>query len=63
MCGRYLMTAPGNLLQVLFGFNGEPVIEPRCNPAPSQMLPVACGRGRGGWREEAGLQHGHAEGD
>ncbi len=40
MCGRFLITSPGNLLQVLLQLDDTPSIEPRYNAAPSQRLPV-----------------------
>src|SRR3546814_1775299 len=39
MCGRFLLTAPPEAVQRLFGFLELPNLEPRYNNAPSQ--PVA----------------------
>jgi putative SOS response-associated peptidase YedK len=40
MCGRYLLTSPGNLIQVLFQLDEAPTLTPRFNAAPSQHMPV-----------------------
>jgi len=38
MCGRYLLTSPGNLIQVLFQLDEAPTLAPRFNAAPSQKM-------------------------
>ncbi len=38
MCGRFLLTAPPEALQRLFGFLEQPNLAPRYNIAPSQAV-------------------------
>ncbi|MEO3429152.1 SOS response-associated peptidase [Pelagibius sp. CAU 1746] len=38
MCGRFLLTAPPEAVQRLFGFLEQPNLEPRYNIAPSQAV-------------------------
>ncbi len=40
MCGRFLLTAPPEALQRLFGFLEQPNLAPRYNIAPSQAVAV-----------------------
>ncbi|MCH2134808.1 MAG: SOS response-associated peptidase, partial [Phycisphaerales bacterium] len=40
MCGRYLVTAPADLVQEAFRLAGEPELQPTWNAAPTQHLPV-----------------------
>ncbi|MCH2135626.1 MAG: OB-fold nucleic acid binding domain-containing protein [Phycisphaerales bacterium] len=38
MCGRFLLTSPGNLVQVLFRLDEVPDLSPRYNIAPTQEV-------------------------
>ena len=40
MCGRFLLTSPGNLVQVLFRLDEVPDLSPRYNIAPTQEVAV-----------------------
>ena len=40
MCGRYVLTAPGEALAELFGLDAAPPLTPRYNIAPTQPVPV-----------------------
>lgn len=43
MCGRYVLTVPGDLLAVAFGLEEVPELTPRYNVAPSQVVPIVRG--------------------
>jgi len=55
MCGRYLLTTPGEVLAELFEIDEKPRLEPRYNIAPTQEVPIV--RLRDGGRRE--LAHVH----
>jgi len=40
MCGRYVLTVPGDLLASAFGLEEVPELAPRYNVAPSQVVPI-----------------------
>lgn len=40
MCGRYVLTVPGDLLASTFGLEEVPELTPRYNVAPSQVVPI-----------------------
>jgi putative SOS response-associated peptidase YedK len=50
MCARYTLRTPADLLAERFGLTQIPILQPRFNVAPSQLVPViganASGRGR-----------------
>jgi len=49
MCGRYTLSAPGDVVAERFGLAEAPVLAPRYNIAPSQEVPIvraAAGPGR-----------------
>jgi putative SOS response-associated peptidase YedK len=43
MCGRYVLTVPGDLLATAFGLEEVPELTPRYNVAPSQVVPIVRG--------------------
>jgi putative SOS response-associated peptidase YedK len=47
MCGRYVLTVPGDLLASAFGLEEVPEIAPRYNVAPSQVVPIVRRAGDG----------------
>jgi putative SOS response-associated peptidase YedK len=52
MCGRYVLTVPGDLLASAFGLEEVPELAPRYNIAPSQVVPIVRA-GESGRRELA----------
>jgi putative SOS response-associated peptidase YedK len=58
MCGRYVITAPVEAMQELFGFEERPNFPPRFNVAPSQDVPIVRRRKEGGGRELALVRWG-----
>ena len=52
MCGRYVLTVPGDLLASAFGLEEAPELAPRYNVAPSQAVPIVRA-GENGRRELA----------
>jgi putative SOS response-associated peptidase YedK len=38
MCGRFELMTPGRDLARRFGLDEEPVLDPHCNIAPTQMV-------------------------
>lgn len=52
MCGRYVLTVPGDLLASAFGLEEAPELAPRYNVAPSQAVPIVR-TGENGRRELA----------
>lgn len=57
MCGRYVLTVPGDLLAAAFGLEEVPELTPRYNIAPSQVVPIVR-RGDGGRDELAWARWG-----
>lgn len=43
MCGRYVLSVPGDLLASAFGLEEVPELAPRYNVAPSQVMPIVRG--------------------
>jgi putative SOS response-associated peptidase YedK len=52
MCGRYVLTVPGDLLASAFGLEEVPELAPRYNVAPGQSVPIVRAT-EGGRRELA----------
>ncbi len=48
MCGRYFLTAPGEVLAELFELDEKPPIKPRYNIAPTQEVAIVRARPAGG---------------
>ncbi|GMU66122.1 MAG: DUF159 family protein [Acidobacteriota bacterium] len=48
MCGRYVLSVPGDLLASAFGLEEVPELTPRYNVAPSQVMPIVRGTEEGG---------------
>ena len=57
MCGRYLLTAPGEVLAELFELDEKPPLKPRWNVAPGSEVAVVRPRAEGG-RELAAMRWG-----
>jgi len=57
MCGRYVLTAPGEALAELFGLDAAPALAPRYNIAPTQDVLVVR-RAADGGRELAAVRWG-----
>jgi putative SOS response-associated peptidase YedK len=58
MCGRYVVTTPGEVLAELFELDEKPHLEPRFNVAPTQEVAIVRPRAAGGGRELARVQWG-----
>ncbi len=56
MCGRYILTVPGEVLARVFDLDEVPELEPRYNIAPGQLAPVV--RAADGARRPAMLRWG-----
>ena len=57
MCGRYVLTAPGEVLAGIFELDEKPRIEPRWNIAPTQEVAIVRASAPGG-RELARVRWG-----
>jgi putative SOS response-associated peptidase YedK len=57
MCGRYVVTTPGEVLAELFELDEKPHLAPRFNVAPTQEVAIVRRRSEGG-RELAMVQWG-----
>jgi putative SOS response-associated peptidase YedK len=58
MCGRYTLTAPGDVLAELFGLDEEPEAEARYNVAPTQEVAAVRADEDGGGRRFVRLKWG-----
>lgn len=58
MCGRYVVTTPGEVLAELFELDEKPHLTPRFNVAPTQEVAIVRRRADGGSRELARVQWG-----
>ena len=57
MCGRFILTRPGEVIAEVFGLEAVPRIEPRYNIAPTQPIAIARAAAAGRGRRE--LAHVH----
>ncbi|HNZ97411.1 MAG TPA: SOS response-associated peptidase [Thermoanaerobaculia bacterium] len=57
MCGRYTLTASGQIVAEAFGLAQVPALAPRYNIAPTQLVPIVRAA-RGGGRELATVRWG-----
>lgn len=58
MCGRYVVTTPGEVLAELFELDEKPHLEPRFNVAPTQEVAIVRRRADGDRREWARVRWG-----